>query len=73
VKELSISIFSIDSNNSLCYDIFKKQTTKDAKMLQVIKSMLLGSVIVFGFSAGVISLAAYSVHDAEMRYSKLVK
>jgi hypothetical protein len=46
--------------------------TKGFKMLQVIKTMVLGSVMVLGLSAAVISLAAYSVHDAETRYSKIL-
>jgi hypothetical protein len=50
-----------------------KQTNKGNNMLQAIKTMLLGSVMVLGLSAAVISLAAYSVKDAEIRYSKIVK
>ena len=42
-------------------------------MLQVIKTMVLGSLMVLGLGMAVVSLAAYSVQDAETRYSKLVK
>lgn len=42
-------------------------------MLQAIKTMVLGSIMVMGLGMAVISLAAYSVQDAESRYSKLVK